>query len=1685
MEELNIPKLIKEDEALAYNLDSEKLEKGKDKIKTEKRQERRKEQDRSAKPLLENDKKKLREMSVTQLKQEIKTIYQKKWKWVEDGRALLGAYREAMDKKDNVEAERIKEVIDATKRAADQLEVQEQQIKKIIEEKEKSVKEKKTEQAKAAAKPLEKRANEIYRLELASLGIRLLEAKTDSISKLTKKDFETIKGMHEEIQETFEYGSNVKDIIKNLETIGVELKSKISGIRIEFPLKNTKNILIWDYRLGHRNNGFGDLDKGEAALIGKIFDIKRDQFGGSFTPAYEKFHALSVTKQAEKRKAKKEAEKEQKLKKNYKHLTTLNYELDAKIGDLEEPEMRKNWTQFEGHRAVENIMMQSPFELISRNQVRGAAVAIICIGRDSRVEFNHIFEYMKGGFRDIDHKIIPAELLKDGDKFMEAYENTKDKQKAKYMYEKVIAPCIKLLLAMARLRTPKEGLKKEKLTDKKILKKGLAPDQEYILNPLRKLFGYKEKSADAWEKFVGLISGAEKKITMSAIDGQKFALDEGMFRRHYNPDSALAELLNTKGMYRLDRDGLKVINQQKLLKEINKILERGYAQLSLQDSIKGIKAKKDIGYQLGDLSGLDNMTNEQKLAFQLGFINLKINQSEKKIRETNDTLLENAPPAIKALLQKIADEGVPPQQLAKIKSALLGIGYLHFHDAGKGYKISGVGLGKDIDLGDGYSLLIGAGADTKNQVPALNVGLNIQIAKSSKSVITLTPTIGLQGMGIALSNKRDLGNGFDLSWGVGAGFLPWEKITGMGAGLDFSYEGAVIKAKEESATKEQLEKSGLSKDLWEKWATLTNDKKWEMVKTLKSFKIIEGVMKQYPDILTQENVVKMISNYIEQIKGNIYENVNAMPFVPVGISVGALNFATGPVGLIAGLKFQLGSATIFIPHPKEESRILEQISNSHLNASIKAKMTEQAKKTFEEFVIGKNFKFVEKSPSLYMKPGSDLGVGIRTESKEVSLEGLEENELPAEKKKTETEKFNETNERLQTAELRIVKRENNVTEFVIDNDDDKDVEVHIDPMLHSVGLIVDSGRIFIKGDLNDLIITRERFTFPFAMAEEQASIRDVITIRQKKSISGNRDRLVIEKLEREYLEKITGQEGYKIQEGLNPDETTSGIVRAEGYATGKLSKEAKRNVENTGRILKELEKAKEEGPRLTLKTRKAMEKQIKLMRNALNTLTEKVYQASQEMPISQLNEELEKLYSDKNFKKEFREMKTIENPEKIAELIFKYRKNQGLRPYNDKEMNTAVSSIIHRWFSTLYKERKWDKLSKQEKTEINDRLLITLQGNANYTKKRYVEIFAEIKNKLGGAIKSAPEKMAEEFTAGIYNQLMNAIMENPEVNFGEAIVTGKGLKPGDILISGTVGYDAENNNKRRAAITKTINFEPLEGEKKFGFIKTTGELKDVKVGRNYSLREGGINGDIAKALLEMTSPLPKADNPQGKLDLLKSPLALKILGTGAYRLIVDEENGGGQEQYQAMIEVMKDPSLLLSKTYDKNIAKFREFVQKVRDAQSSGKPLLIKTTYGATIKIDMKKIKIRSGAYVKCGNPSVAVREDWNIEILKPGRKIKREIEKSGTVGEMQTTNEVIDNELTKRFLSFSLFSGFTNNKPKPQPKGGKHAVEGPHERANEPGKTPNQGPREVNTASGTQTVDTGPGSRGGSPSGR
>ncbi len=1565
-------------------------------------------------------------------------------------------------------------------------------------------------------------------LKITKLPAGIADTDKSKIEKLIPK-------ITNDFDKALRTGTNIFEIIAALKTLGRKLGGILKGeLEMQFTDQTSKEIFDWSSKIAE-NNGFGSRTE----LINKILAVKRIELGGEYTEDYTTFHMQSRIAQIEVERENTQTAKLKEYREKYKEFTSKVYIIDYRIGDLSEEDMADKFDRFDGHGGIERIMGKPPFSVPQR---RTGLVAAKIISEDDndRIYFEDIFEYSKflPGFKTIAGEgKIDKDLLENADDLLKKYEELvakKDNPELEaYMFEKLIGPCIELLNAISKLRYEKNNTSEYK-DPIEIAQKSIPEDQLPIIKSLQSLFNYSQDTSNCWEDFLGWISGA-KKITMANMDGTTFDVDQGMFQRHFDPKAALFTMLEKPGLYTVE-NGQKKINEEALLNTVNDLMLRGYITRELgklkakngkpasPQEVTELRNKmiSDSGkYQIQSLKG-QNFTKDQMLAFQLGFLSTEIAENEEKVSKGMDNYLNEVfkgeqalePGERKILLEIIKQQGkVKAEYLREIRPKLKEAGerlkeyvaskgkistnliHGHFHFDQDGNLVGG-GIAIPFTLSDGATLTIGLGA-AKGSPGGVFAGLDfsIKIAGGKGWNVSHFSSVSIMGAATGFRGNHEIGEGVDLWWMAGLS-ASWQDVMniGVGAGIGVSYDKWLLKHQEERAQGSVAEESGWNKETLKKWPSLSVDEKYALLEKSPQWNQIQIVLSTYSNYLNKENLVRAYDREMERLAGEVHKtNESSIPsLIPVGIGVGAIApalitalAAGNPVlgialGLIAGAKFRLGTVEIFIPHPKEEQNILALASDANARA--------QVEKLLAEIMDGTSqLEFNERTPDVYWRPGSGLGKGIRIENKEINLTNI----------RTDFETYNEALKK-GDVDIRLQKHPDGKIEMNIDNlfnkdrIADKDLEVHIDPSLYALGIVADDGKLFIEGNIDDLIITRERFRFSHLQANGRSSIRDVITIRQKSSIDGKQkiDRQWLQEFEPYYLEILTGQKTFRKEDGLNPGAGYGNIQMLKDFAAMPAGWETRPELKPFYDHRPESMKKGNEGKIIDKDQVEKYHQDIKQRHEALGAVSKEAFE--KEKPREGFKEKMRKLFIDPDFHEKFGEI--VDQPGKVIDFVKTYtdsHKEFGLNGLSHKEITLAENILRDLWFTTAYRaEGSLDKLeldkslvsklkkagfknisnldiltvvdikdiftrkkiaitdeeaakivdvvqkfkekplSNEELIEKNKQLKKRLELVRDYCTSKFVDAFNDVIGKMTPPLSNANAEdiVKNHFMKGVYEGILSQLSNTTNPIDFRKIDIEK-IPTGSDLISGT---RINKGGERIKALSHTLFEQPEKSEVQihdFGFLNGTT--------KEYKLSDSGVNKDIARILLEIASPILKEDT-----DLLKSTFAIKILGLGVHRLIANNE------EYQLITELCKDPSKASDEKYKAALLNFRKMVEDIRKSQHESGVFTHKSDKGYTVTVDMvKETAIKSGAYTQCTNPSFYVNEKGIAKV--PGQK-------RGIVAVREDITQITNAVTDLASVTFSLSGGVTMQRkpavippsvpnkpaeptPEPKPEGGVH----------------------------------------------
>ncbi|MDA1061077.1 MAG: hypothetical protein O3B47_04780, partial [bacterium] len=293
--------------------------------------------------------------------------------------------------------------------------------------------------------------------------------------------------------------------------------------------------------------------------------------------------------------------------------------------------------------------------------------------------------------------------------------------------------------------------------------------------------------------------------------------------------------------------------------------------------------------------------------------------------------------------------------------------------------------------------------------------------------------------------------------------------------------------------------------------------------------------------------------------------------------------------------------------------------------------------------------------------------------------------------------------------------------------------------------------------------------------------------------------------------------------------------------------------------------------------------------------------------------------------KKFLKGKQIEPHKSNQQLYRELSTKNDRNTDNQDKLNQILSDIVGK---TEFKSFKGPELALLHVDLIHESFIKagdkmkTFEKHAKFARKVLSEQFKEVSKEI--SLTSSPEEMA--------NQIINDIRDGLDFKDSKQKAA---LEDGAYMLS----------------VVGTMKIKGLRGTSYLGSeAKKDSGIYNLK---KYSPGDGGVKGDIGKAILQLQSPLDKTDNKK----FMESKLARKIAAHDGLYLVL------GQSDYNKVAECFKQKQV--SPENEAAFKKFQEIVLKVREAQNSGSNhvnlpedyrIMITTAVGA-------------GAYEKCTNP--------------------------------------------------------------------------------------------------------------------
>jgi|GEM_PF-4759032 len=437
-------------------------------------------------------------------------------------------------------------------------------------------------------------------------------------------------------------------------------------------------------------------------------------------------------------------------------------------------------------------------------------------------------------------------------------------------------------------------------------------------------------------------------------------------------------------------------------------------------------------------------------------------------------------PMIRAIQVKAIAEGYPPKNAKKIENLFIGGLALKVDTTKPAKQALGAGLGTGIDLGDGFTLLIGVGVDSlgSNPNPVLGVAIrkefNLSEDKRTKIGLTAGPTIGFNGPGIGPS----LGVGADLTFPI-SGNIDMTLFATASLGVLLNAVGGGIGiSKNLDATQQNLEKEIGGFDPKEIDKEQDPGKRYMLIinnPTIGAFYRAAAI--EFPADQQQQVVLDLYNQQRASVANEAVKQTDAPFLMGGGVFAGAVEVAPGVFVPYVGpyLVFNFGKSTSVYRRQSAASQEMEGVSDAKINDAM---LADVQKKYPGNKVEMKTIKAGESGDVMVDKNGE---IAIRRNKSEVNLAGL--------KDKPNVDKYNEA---LKPYDMKLVPDANGLLEFQVFGALGN-LKMLIDPGMENKGLILKDGKVFLApGAKPDLFITREEFFTPFP--KKGSNMNTIITI---------------------------------------------------------------------------------------------------------------------------------------------------------------------------------------------------------------------------------------------------------------------------------------------------------------------------------------------------------------------------------------------------------------------------------------------------------------------------------------------------------------------------------------------------------------------------------------------------------------
>ena len=1140
--------------------------------------------------------------------------------------------------------------------------------------------------------------------------------------------------------------------------------------------------------------------------------------------------------------------------------------------------------------------------------------------------------------------------------------------------------------------------------------------------------------------------------------------------------------------YQIDQvTGLPILDINQVQKRVNEFITYGYMQLSTEHREEG-KYDKDLSKLMVTDIMTAGLNEDQVQAFQAGLL-MKYNGEYMK--QMSEYISKN--PAEYKIMTELMKLGASPEMAREAYNKLMAAGGL-LYNTKTGEVAGGGALGVTLKNGVFIAVDVSGGGD------GATVGLTLGY-KNKTSMIALRVSTG----GVSLTAAKGVakvrvGRSTDLNVWVGGHIsIGWDVVLSgaavAGAHFEVNIEDEIkyqIKEIEKSKEVDDKNIEDVLKAVEEFKKTKILDERIKALKKIPRYnKLFKPMKVNGIDVdlsKTPEIIAAIAEADYETLKRRGAEKADTwlVPFLPVtkfGVAGGY-----PPLTLYVAL-----SPGVVVNRPilPEEAKFIPGLSGLTIDKALAKKIGEGEPASGEYLDPNANF------ADIYVTPEGKIGY--------LEEDGRAEAKLSLADVPSFNRNMAEAGLRVELAGGKRVIRvsETKKTDFM----PNIEAELFVDDALEGEFAAVHTGdRIIMEGNIDDLVIARERYFFPTKTAVGGSTIRDYITIRKRAGIKGAKSTMATKDQAKGKLVKLPGDD-WSDREGPTAmyAGTSKTVMNQEEFYSdaNKSLREKLARAQSREEFVSEREyeaEWKNAGATPDVKTRTEF-------------LEEFMDSEMQEGVKNSIDHLLSR--KDGKFKKEVQEQLKPNKSTDLASLIQKYKKEifgEGVEP-SAGQLNYAIQYLKHRYFLDLtevalrkagFEKEDKEKLKKwmaafskaktpEEKAELLSHLSekqraqlekalgevvksavkvakanmeLVVQGfkkdfnNAIIRlKNRGVELDAKITGELVGEhIRKITIKSIEEAPTGNIMELI----EHPLISLN--LAAGFDSTDPSSLAGTTITYGTHKGRDKKGkaipATTKTIGSYATANRT----IRKPGLLKDTVT--NYNL-EGGTSEDqqIAQVLLEAASPLPESKEHE---KFLNTEFAVKVANMRIYKfkpfalpkITVKTDKGPltwTNKDYLALAEASKDSSTIGK--HKEVIEKFHKICTQMRNDELAQKATVIKAK-DVTLKITINP-KIQSGAWSDCSNLStVLLEKGLKVEMFKDGMPITAKQDSLFKLEVQKTKEHPVE-------IGFGVAFKFDGPSPDPDPDPDKDAALG--EGAN---VTKNKG----TTTVGTGGNETGPG---------